>query len=36
MIIVVRNLNNRLVNCKDDLEKLQAFIEATELLDKNG
>jgi len=32
IILIVRNLNNKLVNCKDDMEKLQAFIEATELL----
>jgi len=36
MIMVIRNLNNRLINCKDGMEKLQAFIEATELLDRNG
>jgi len=35
MIMVIRNLNNRLRNCKDGMEKLQAFIEATELLDRN-
>jgi len=29
-IIVIRNLNNKLVNCKDSMEKLQAFIEAAE------
>jgi len=35
MIIVIRNLNNRLINSKYGIEKLQAFIEASELLD-NG
>jgi len=35
-IIIVRNLNNRLANCKDGMEKLQTFIAATELLDRNG
>jgi len=33
---VIRNLNNRLINCKDGMEKLQAFIEASELIDFNG
>jgi len=33
---VIRNLNNRLINCKDGMEKLQAFIEASELIDSNG
>jgi len=36
MISVIRNLNNRLINSKDGMEKLQAFIEASELIDKNG
>jgi len=36
MLTVIRNLNYRLVNCKDGLEKLQAFIEASEQLDFNG
>jgi len=36
MIMVIRNLNNKLVNCKDGMEKLQAFIEAAESLDKNS
>jgi len=36
MILVVRNLNIRLANCKDGLEKLQAFIEASESLNRNG
>jgi len=36
MLTIIRNLNNRLANCKDGLEKLQAFIEASELLDFNG
>jgi len=35
MIIVVKNLNNRLANCKDGMEKQQAFIEAAELFDRN-
>jgi len=35
MITVIRNLNNRLINCKDGMEKLQAFIEASELIDVN-
>jgi len=36
MILVIRNLNNKLFNAKDGMEKIQAFIEATELLDRNG
>jgi len=38
MIIVIRNfnLNNKLINCKDGMEKLQAFIEVSELIDTNG
>jgi len=36
MIMVIRNLNNRLINCKDGMERLQAFIEASELIDRNG
>jgi len=33
MIIVIRNLNNRLINCKDGMEKIQTFIEASEQID---
>jgi len=36
MIKVIRNLNNRLANCNDGMEKLQVFIEAADLLDRNG
>jgi len=36
MIMVMRNLNIELISYKDDMEKLQAFIEAAELLDRNG
>jgi len=36
MIKVIRNLNNRLANCNDDMEKLQAFIEVANLLDRNS
>jgi len=36
MIMVIRNLNSKLINCKDGMEKLQAFIEASELIDRNG
>jgi len=34
MIMVIRNLNNKLINCKDGIEKLQAFIEASKLIKK--
>jgi len=36
MFSVIRNLNNRLINYKNGMEKLQAFIEASELMDING
>jgi len=36
MISVIRNLNNRIINSKDGMEKLQAFIEVAELIDRNG
>jgi len=36
MILVIKNLNNKLLNAKDGLEKIQAFIEASEQLDRNG
>jgi len=32
MITVIRKLNNKLINFKDGMEKLQAFIEASELI----
>jgi len=28
MMMVIRNLNNKLLNCRDEIEKLQTFIEA--------
>jgi len=33
MINVIRNLNNSLINCKDGMEKIQVFIEASEQID---
>jgi len=36
MIMIIRNLNNKLINCKNGMKKLQAFIEASELIDRNG
>jgi len=36
MITIIRNLNIRLATCNDGLDKLQAFIEAAEQLDRNG
>jgi len=36
MIMIIRNLNIKLINCRDGIEKLQAFVEAAELLDRNG
>jgi len=36
MIMAIRNLNNKLINCRDGMEKLQVFVEASELLDRNG
>jgi len=36
MIMVIKNLNNKLINAKNGMEKLQAFIEASELIERNG
>jgi len=36
MIMIIKNLNNKLTNAKDGIEKLQAFIEASEQIERNG
>jgi len=36
MILIIRNLNIKLATCNDGLDKLHAFIEAAEQLDRNG